>query len=158
MAGNVWEWTSSSLDSNRVFCGGGWYSYDSDCAVSITGDGIPYVNYSDIGFRVCRWVIRSLDFSFNLYSFTPYPIEARARFFNIKIRLRRHLVDAGEWLSKTLVGTNPGIMGWADKKSLRFLRAPHYWNKISPFFHTSAGIIRWILDLTQTNAFSTRTK
>jgi hypothetical protein len=54
MAGNVWEWTSSGSDSFRIFRGGGWYSYDSDCAVSIKGDGIPYANYSDIGFRVCR--------------------------------------------------------------------------------------------------------
>jgi hypothetical protein len=54
MAGNVWEWTSSGLDSNRVFRGGGWYSLDSDCAISIRGDGIPHANYTDIGFRVCR--------------------------------------------------------------------------------------------------------
>ncbi|MBN2181668.1 MAG: SUMF1/EgtB/PvdO family nonheme iron enzyme [Sedimentisphaerales bacterium] len=54
MAGNVWEWTSSSLDSNRIFRGGSWSSYDSDCDVSIRGDGIPYANYYDIGFRVCR--------------------------------------------------------------------------------------------------------
>jgi formylglycine-generating enzyme required for sulfatase activity len=54
MAGNVWEWTSSSLDSNRIFCGGSMGSIDSDCDVSIRGDGIPYANYYDIGFRVCR--------------------------------------------------------------------------------------------------------
>ncbi len=54
MAGNVWEWTSGGSKISRVFCGGGWYSYDSDCAVSIRGDGIPYANYTDIGFRVCR--------------------------------------------------------------------------------------------------------
>jgi len=54
MAGNVWEWTSSSLGSNRVFRGGSLGSVDSDCAVSIRGDGIPYANYYDIGFRVCR--------------------------------------------------------------------------------------------------------
>ena len=54
MAGNVWEWASSGSDSSRIFLGGGWYSYDYDCAVSIRGDGIPYANYSDIGFRVCR--------------------------------------------------------------------------------------------------------
>ena len=54
MAGNVWEWTSSSLDSNRIFRGGSLGSYDSDCNVSIRGDGIPYANYYDIGFRVCR--------------------------------------------------------------------------------------------------------
>jgi hypothetical protein len=54
MTGNVWEWTSSGSDSSRLFRGGGWYSYDYDCAVSIRGDGIPYANYCDIGFRVCR--------------------------------------------------------------------------------------------------------
>jgi formylglycine-generating enzyme required for sulfatase activity len=54
MAGNVWEWASSGSDSSRIFLGGGWYSYDYDCAVSIRGDGIPHANYSDIGFRVCR--------------------------------------------------------------------------------------------------------
>ncbi|MFC1765154.1 formylglycine-generating enzyme family protein [Planctomycetota bacterium] len=54
MAGNVWEWTSSSLNSNRVFRGGSLGSLDSDCAVSIRGDGIPHAAYYDIGFRVCR--------------------------------------------------------------------------------------------------------
>ncbi len=54
MAGNVWEWTSSGLDSNRIFRGGSMGSIDSDCDVSIGGDGIPYANYWDIGFRVCR--------------------------------------------------------------------------------------------------------
>jgi rhodanese-related sulfurtransferase len=54
MAGNVWEWTSSSLDSNRVFRGGSLGSIDSDCDVSIRGEGIPHVAYWDVGFRVCR--------------------------------------------------------------------------------------------------------
>jgi len=54
MTGNVWEWTSSSLDGNRIFRGGSLGSLDSDCDVSIRGDGIPYANYYDIGFRVCR--------------------------------------------------------------------------------------------------------
>jgi hypothetical protein len=54
MAGNVWEWTSSSLDDNRVFRGGSMGSIDSDCDVSIRGDGIPSTNYWDVGFRVCR--------------------------------------------------------------------------------------------------------
>ncbi|MHC4440145.1 MAG: formylglycine-generating enzyme family protein, partial [Planctomycetota bacterium] len=54
MAGNVWEWTSSSLGSNRIFRGGSLGSIDSDCVVSIRGDGIPHANYWDIGFRVCR--------------------------------------------------------------------------------------------------------
>jgi hypothetical protein len=54
MAGNVWEWTSTSLSSNRVFRGGSLGSVESDCAVSIRGDGIPHVAYWDIGFRVCR--------------------------------------------------------------------------------------------------------
>jgi hypothetical protein len=54
MAGNVWEWTSSSLDDNRIFRGGSMGSIDSDCSVSIRGDGIPYANYWDVGFRVCR--------------------------------------------------------------------------------------------------------
>jgi rhodanese-related sulfurtransferase len=54
LAGNVWEWTSSGLDGNRVFRGGSMGSIDADCDVSIRGDGIPYANYWDIGFRVCR--------------------------------------------------------------------------------------------------------
>jgi len=54
IAGSVWEWTSSSLDTSRIFRGGGMGSIDSDCDVSIRGDGIPYANYWDIGFRVCR--------------------------------------------------------------------------------------------------------
>jgi hypothetical protein len=54
MAGNVWEWTSSGSDSSRIFRGGSLGSIDSDCAVSVRGDGIPYANYYDTGFRVCR--------------------------------------------------------------------------------------------------------
>jgi formylglycine-generating enzyme required for sulfatase activity len=54
MAGNVSEWTSTGSENSRIFRGGGWYSLDSDCAISIRGDGIPYANYTDIGFRVCR--------------------------------------------------------------------------------------------------------
>jgi len=54
MAGNVWEWTSSSLGGNRVFRGGSMGSVESDCAVSIRGDGISNAAYWDIGFRVCR--------------------------------------------------------------------------------------------------------
>jgi len=54
MAGNVWEWTSSSLGDNRIFRGGSMGSVESDCDVSIRADGIPYANYWDIGFRVCR--------------------------------------------------------------------------------------------------------
>ncbi len=54
MAGNVWEWTCSSLGDSRIFCGGSLGSIDSDCEVSIRGDGIPYAAYYDIGFRVCR--------------------------------------------------------------------------------------------------------
>jgi hypothetical protein len=54
IAGNVWEWVSSGTEGFRIFRGGGWYSYDYDCAVSISGDGIPNANYCDIGFRVCR--------------------------------------------------------------------------------------------------------
>ncbi len=54
MAGNVWEWTSSSLDGNRIFRGGSMGSIDADCDVSIRADGIPHANYWDIGFRVCR--------------------------------------------------------------------------------------------------------
>ena len=54
MAGNVWEWTGSSLGDNRVFRGGSMGSVESDCAVSIRGDGIPHEAYWDIGFRVCR--------------------------------------------------------------------------------------------------------
>ena len=40
MAGNVWEWTSSGSDSSRIFRGGGWYSGNDDCSVSVRGDGI----------------------------------------------------------------------------------------------------------------------
>ena len=54
MAGNIWEWTSRSLGDNRIFRGGSMGSIDSDCEVSIRGDGIPHANYWDIGFRVCR--------------------------------------------------------------------------------------------------------
>ena len=66
MAGNVFEWTGTykmliSGGTTRIFHGGGWASYSSDCKVlyetSPHYDALydyPDAMYSDIGFRVVR--------------------------------------------------------------------------------------------------------
>ncbi len=54
MAGNVWEWTNSTRDSNRALCGGSWGSSSNYyCTVSgRTSLSLDSV-YDGVGFRVC---------------------------------------------------------------------------------------------------------
>lgn len=56
MAGNVWEWTSSSIDRGfYVLRGGSWGDDDPDifrCAFRSRLD--PYCRYFDVGFRCAR--------------------------------------------------------------------------------------------------------
>lgn len=54
MAGNVWEWTSSSSGSSRVTRGGNWESISDDCNVSHRRDRTPESKGHGLGFRVCR--------------------------------------------------------------------------------------------------------
>ncbi len=70
MSGNIWEWNwdiygayPGSAQTNphgavsgsyRVLRGGGWYSNDNNCAVSIRSYSTSTYSYGDIGFRLVR--------------------------------------------------------------------------------------------------------
>jgi len=54
MAGNVWEWTTSTYSTYHVFRGGGLSSLAGNCTVSYKNYGEMYETSRDIGFRVCR--------------------------------------------------------------------------------------------------------
>jgi formylglycine-generating enzyme required for sulfatase activity len=55
MAGNVFEWTSSTYSgSYRIIRGGSWYTYDYHCTVSYRYYYYPYYAANYIGFRVCH--------------------------------------------------------------------------------------------------------
>ena len=57
MSGNVWEWCDSKWDSSssyRVYRGGNYYSYGSDCEVSYRDYNNPSYRSYDLGFRVVR--------------------------------------------------------------------------------------------------------
>ena len=55
MAGNVWEWTSSSENSNRVLRGGGWVSNDAARVRAADRIGLaPSVRRNFLGFRCAR--------------------------------------------------------------------------------------------------------
>jgi formylglycine-generating enzyme required for sulfatase activity len=54
MAGNVFEWTSTSDGGYRVICGGSWYYAQSDCQVQASYSSLPNSVDNDLGFRVCR--------------------------------------------------------------------------------------------------------
>ena len=53
MHGNVWEWTSTKLGSDRLFCGGSWYSYGVNCkALARVRLDPDYRRSNDLGFRL----------------------------------------------------------------------------------------------------------
>jgi formylglycine-generating enzyme required for sulfatase activity len=58
MAGNVWEWTSSTYPGDHfVLCGGSWPDKDSICNVLLGEDNRnnpPTITSPGYGFRVCR--------------------------------------------------------------------------------------------------------
>ena len=54
MAGNVWEWTSTVVDSSRVIRGGCWFDLDIHCVVSIRDYYYPNLAFNVVGFRACR--------------------------------------------------------------------------------------------------------
>jgi hypothetical protein len=55
MAGNVWEWTSSSSGSAYVMRGGSWMQQDRYCTVSYFGEGdYPHAVSYEVGFRAVK--------------------------------------------------------------------------------------------------------
>jgi formylglycine-generating enzyme required for sulfatase activity len=54
MAGNVWEWTSTTHLGLSYLCSGSFFSSGDDCAVSRRNNILQSNTWSDMGFRVCR--------------------------------------------------------------------------------------------------------
>jgi formylglycine-generating enzyme required for sulfatase activity len=54
MAGNVWEWTSTTDGNFSVHRGGSWYGFDLYCEVSSRFNSYPYESNCFSGFRVCH--------------------------------------------------------------------------------------------------------
>jgi formylglycine-generating enzyme required for sulfatase activity len=57
MAGNVWEWTSSDDDSDKVIRGGSWYDDPYNVRTTSRGTWGPTFLWYDIGFR-CAMDVR----------------------------------------------------------------------------------------------------
>ena len=55
MSGNVWEWCWDAMNEwSRIYRGGGYYSYSSECTVIYCNYDYAYEKYNTLGFRVCR--------------------------------------------------------------------------------------------------------
>ena len=54
MHGNVWEWTSTADGYNRVFCGGCWGDYASNCRAGSRYGYDPDDRHDALGFRLAR--------------------------------------------------------------------------------------------------------
>ncbi len=54
MHGNAWEWTSTAVGGNRVFCGGSWYAYACDCEAGYRDGNYPENCYNYLGFRLAH--------------------------------------------------------------------------------------------------------
>ena len=52
MHGNVWEWTSTEEGSDRVNCGGGWFSFGNNCWASNRRGFAPDRRSVNRGFRL----------------------------------------------------------------------------------------------------------
>ncbi|MBN1837990.1 MAG: SUMF1/EgtB/PvdO family nonheme iron enzyme [Spirochaetales bacterium] len=57
MAGNVWEWTSSRLETGSLIAkGGSWMDGPGDLRISNRRELDPFKRYADVGFRLIREV------------------------------------------------------------------------------------------------------
>ncbi|MFC1614370.1 SUMF1/EgtB/PvdO family nonheme iron enzyme [Gemmatimonadota bacterium] len=54
MHGNVWEWCSDKVGSDRVMRGGGWSRNAYVCQSAYRSSSTPVSRYGDVGFRVVR--------------------------------------------------------------------------------------------------------
>ena len=59
MSGNVWEWTSTTIGSDRVVRGGSWYDGADYVRAAFRGGNTPAGSYDNLGFRPVRTIILS---------------------------------------------------------------------------------------------------
>ena len=53
MHGNVWEWTATAVDEDRVFRGGSWFYPAWGCGSSLRYWFSPSNRHDELGFRLC---------------------------------------------------------------------------------------------------------
>jgi formylglycine-generating enzyme required for sulfatase activity len=58
MHGNVWQWTSSSEDSYRVYRGGSWDNDGTHCQAAVRREGAPTLRNFMLGLRLARVPVR----------------------------------------------------------------------------------------------------
>ncbi len=54
MSGNVWDWTNTKDDSNRLVRGGGWFNDADSCEVALSESDEPSLVGSVLGFRIYK--------------------------------------------------------------------------------------------------------
>ncbi|MFW5992222.1 MAG: formylglycine-generating enzyme family protein [Halanaerobiaceae bacterium] len=54
MSGNVWEWTTSTLNSQYIARGGSWYNVAQHAELNIRYPNSPDSSYNNLGFRIAK--------------------------------------------------------------------------------------------------------